>query len=395
MSRRLSRRFPVLAGSVPWLLFVSVLYLFAEVVMIQLEGLGGIGLGDARTRIGGGILVISCLIHGSSRVISAHPAFDDGYRGWLMGVPWTNRKRLPFLPVEMVWEDVVVVGWFILLAKTLPVSIAPWLVVAWLTANLVILGWSFFLTRTTGFCYLTALGLGFAVLWIRQPYVSLAILAATYVVAYEGLKRGLDAFPWEPRKLPNLSTNVQITDLSSDVHGLVGSSGHGGWPYERMLGQVIDPRGISRPDAILITLLAMFWLYVLSSLLPNHLDRAVPAAFVFMIVSWAAPLIRLGIYTSGYENPLSPLGRIATFRLVIPRHDVVCLTPLCAGLAGVLVLLAFRRFAPLEIVLPIATAVVVLVTLLGPPSLRRWRLTGGHRLAIGVQKNNRDFVEAG
>ena len=395
MKRRLWRRFPVLAGSGGWLLVISIIYLVTEGVMSYLERLGGMGLGDARLRTGGGILVISCLVHGSGRVISAHPAFDDGYRSWLMGVTWSNRKRLPFLPVEIVWEDVVVVAWFMLLAKTLPVSIAPWLVVAWLTANLVMLGWSFFLTRTTGFCYYTALGIGFAVLSIRRPYVSLAILAATYVVAYEGLKRALDAFPWEPRKLPNLSGNVQISDLSRDVHGLVGSRGHAGWPYERLLGQVIDPRRISRPDAILTTLLAMFWLYVLSSLLPNHVDRAMPAAFVFMFVAWAAPLIRLGIYTSGYENPLSLFGRFATFRLVIPRYDVVCLTPLCAGVAGVLVLLAFRRFAPLEIVLPIATAVVIIVTLLGPPSLRRWRLTGGHRLAIGVQKNNSDFVEAG
>lgn len=384
MKRRPFRRF--LMGAAAWLLVISLAYLTIEGVLIYLERLGGIDFRDARLRMGGAILLIGCIAHGAARVISAHPAFDTDYRSWLMAVPWTNRKPLPFEPVEIVWNDAVVVVVFMLLSRLLPVSIAPWLVVAWLLANLAMLGVSFFLTRTTEFCYLTLLGLGFAVLMIRQPYVAIAILAATYAIAYLGIRRALDAFPWEPRKIPDLSTNV---------HELVGPRGHAGWPYERMLGQVVASRGLSRPDAILVTLLAAFWLYVLSSLLPQGVDRSVPAAFAFSMVLWLAPLIRLGAYTTGYEAPLSLFGRVATLRLIIPRYDVVFVTPLCTGVVGLLVFLGSRPFAPLVIVLPIAAAVVVMVALLGPPSLRKWRLTGGHKITLGGQINKNDFVEAG
>ncbi len=386
MNRRPFRRFRVVAGSAVMFIAIPLIFLILGGSLLYLERLIGLDSKETWLRMGGGLLAISCIVHGFTRVVTTHPCFDDDYRAWLMAAPWTNRKPLPFAPVEIVWEDAVVLGLFLLLGKLLPVTIAAWLVDAWLMANLAPLAVSFWLTRMSAFGYLTALGMGFAVLSIRLPYVSLAILAATYLVAYEGLRRSLDAFPWVPR-------TIQFNQTAEEA---VREKGLLGWPYDRMLRQVVAFRGISRPDAILSTLLAAFWIYVLASLTPDGRQQNPPISVLpLMLTALLAPLIRLLAYTQGYDSPLSLLGRLGALRLIIPRYDVVFLTPICCDLAGLLVFLALWRWVPLDMLFPIVTAVIVLVALLGPPSLRKWRLTGGHNMAPVNEKNKSLFVEAG
>ncbi len=387
MNRRLSRGFRALMRSATAVTIYTLVFLALEGGLIYLERLGGLDFKDARLRVGAFILAMGCVVLGLARVIGTHPCFNDDYRGWLSSSPWTNRKPLPMGPVEFEWADVVLVGILLLVGKLLPVPISPWLVDAWLMANLAPLAVSFWLTRMSAFGYLTALGLGFAVLSIRLPYVSLAILAATYLVAYEGLKRSLDAFPWAPRTIPNFNQTPEEA---------VRENGQLGWPYERMLRQLVAFRGISRADAILSTLLAAFWIYVLASLDPDgrRLNRPM-SVLPLTLVAILAPPFRLLVYTQGYNSPLSLLGRLGALRLIIPRYDVVFLTPICCDLAGLLVFLALWRWVPLDILFPIVTAVIVLVALLGPPSLRKWRLTGGHNMAPVNEKNKSLFVEAG
>jgi hypothetical protein len=50
---------------------------------------------------------------------------------------------------------------------------------------------------------------------------------------------------------------------------------------------------------------------------------------------------------------------------------------------------------PLEVCLPLAYGAMVLVALVTPPRLRRWRLTGQYRLVSGLSKPNQSFVKVG
>jgi energy-coupling factor transporter ATP-binding protein EcfA2 len=115
-------------------------------------------------------------------------------------------------------------------------------------------------------------------------------------MVYEGLRRGFDHFPWKHFETPT---------ADSDLTAGRGPSGMWGWPYDRMLREVVGDQSISRIDAILCCMLG----------------------------SW----------------PLS-----------------------------VALLRAWR--VPLDFSLPIATGLILLVALITPPRLKRWRLTGQHRI---------------
>ena len=61
-----------------------------------------------------------CVIYGLARVVAIHPIWNPGYQTWLESTPWTVRQPLPLGPVELVWEDGLIVGLLILLSATLP-----------------------------------------------------------------------------------------------------------------------------------------------------------------------------------------------------------------------------------------------------------------------------------
>ena len=99
---------------------------------------------------------------------------------------------------------------------------------------------------------------------------------------------------------------------------------------------------------------------------------------------------RLIRYLNGYAPPLSLLGRLGTGRLIIPAYDQVFVAPLLAmvvaGAAYVLSGLPLRAAAPVlawlhapQWTAPITFALVAFIIASGRPSLRHWRLCGGHR----------------
>ena len=322
-------------------------------------------------RPGTAILFLASINYGLFRATAFHPAFQGDYRTWLESTPWTSRKPLPMGPLELVWEDGLFLVPLILLAATLPEPHAVPLLCAFLLAHLLGLSFSFLLTRTRAPGYATAFGLGLAVWLWRQPTACLVAATLVYLIAYEGLWQALRSFPWKPWKWPKPSSDLWSMDwLREDC----------GWPYDRMLGEVIEVPAISRIDALLGCMLGSWWLYVLASLFRDPKDKlgllllaGLPAAF--------SSLGRLIIYGLGYVSPISFWARIWTFRWIIPGYDQIFVAPLCSPLAGVMTgALLYACGLPLEVCLPPAYGVAVLVALVTPPRLRRWRLTGQHRL---------------
>jgi hypothetical protein len=339
-----------------------------------------------RTRPGTVILLISCVNYALFRVFAFHPIFRKGYRTWLESTPWTYRKPLPLGPVELSWRDGLVLGSLLLLSATLPEPNAMRLLCTYLLANLLAILCSFFLTRSSGFAYVTAFALGLAVLFWHQPEICLAALAGVYLIAYEGLRRALASFPWQARKLPGLNEDMSVLTLGLDGEAC-------GWPHDRLMGEIVDGQLISRIDVVLVCMLASWWATVLISLIHDPDGRLAISGGVFGLVMFFLPFGRIARYTAGYSSPISFWGRIRTFRWIIPGYDQIFVAPFCAMMAGVatLALLHACRL-PLFICLTFASGMVILVTVLTPPRLRLWRLTGQHRIVsmngMGGQAKN-------
>ncbi len=258
---------------------------------------------------------------------------------------------------------------------------------AFLLAHLVGLSFSFLLTRTRAPGYATAFGLGLAVgLW-RQPMACLAVATLVYLIAYEGVWQALRSFPWEAWKWPKPSSDLTSMDWLRE---------NCGWPYDRLLGEVIEVRGISRIDALLGCMLGSWWLYVLASLIRDPKDRLVVLLLAAAPAALVVPHFRLIIYVNGYVYPISLWARIWTFRWIIPGYDQIFVAPFCSLLAGAMTGAFLHAWGlPLEVCLPPAYGVAVLVALVTPPRLRRWRLTGQHRLVPMITPGQKKYVQVG
>lgn len=317
-------------------------------------------------------LVFYAVAYGVLRAFAFHPVYRPGYRAWLEATPWTVSKRLPLGPVELSWADGLVLGLLILLAATLPEPRAATLLCLFLLAHLLALTPSFWLTRCEAFGYATAFALGLAVRFWHRPVACVAALAGVYAIAYEGLWRGMARFPGDWPKLPLLTEHADPRYRPRPASG---------WPHDRMLGEVVDGWRIRKADALLGCLLAVWWLDGLISLHPDPETRKQIAAVVFGVATQFAALGRLGIYVGGHHAPLSLWARIRMGRWIIPGYDKVFIGPICvplAGLATLALLMACRVPAPSGFAT--AAGMSILAALITPPSLRRWHLTGRHRI---------------
>ncbi len=227
-------------------------------------------------------------------------------------------QGLPLGPIELVFEDGLVLAPLLLLSVALPEPRAMSLLCAFLLCHLGAIVVSLWLTRVRTIGYLSAFGLGFAVKLWHQPIECAAMAALVYLIAYEGLIQGLDRFPWTPRRFSALHTD--ITSLSPREPC--------GWPHDRMLGEVSSADGIPRFDAVICCALGSWWLYVLASFIPDEKNRigliCAVCSFPFILF----PVIRIAIYTQGHRSPISLWGRILTLRWIIPGYDKVFLGPL-------------------------------------------------------------------
>jgi hypothetical protein len=321
------------------------------------------------------VLFLAAVLYGVSRVVVFHPVFRDAYRTWLESTPWTSHKPLPHGPIELVWQDGLVIGALILLCATQPVPLAIRLLCVFLLTNICMLILSLTMAGDAAFAYATAFTLGLAVWFWHNSLACVAALAGVYLIAYEGLRRSLARFPWVKPKALHIS--------DGDIRFESGPRREPcGWPYDRMMGEVVEVRTLARIDAILNSILATWWLLVLISLVRDIDDRNFVAAGAFALAMIAAPGIRLYKYLAGYGSPLGLWARLLTFRWIVPGYDQVFVGPLCAVVAGPVTLALLKSYSvPPAICFTAASGAVILVALVTPPDLQRWRLTGQHRLA--------------
>jgi hypothetical protein len=384
MNRRFGERFRQIAPDRGRIIAFLVLFVSCEAFMRCLDWIGFPIGARVPFRPANALLFLVAVSYGISRVTDLHPVFQDDYRTWLERTPWTNRKPLPLGPVELVLEDALVLGPLLLLSATLPQPRALSLLCAFLLCHLGAIVLSLWLTRIRTVGYLTAFGLGFAVKLWHQPLSCLAMATLVYLIAYEGLLQSLDRFPWPPRR--RLKANNDRTGMGPTTEPC-------GWPYDRMLGEVVHSTEIPRIDAVICCALGSWWLYLLASFIPDDRTRLGMLSMVCSFPYVAFPFARLAFYTQGHPPPISGWARIMTMRWIIPGYDQVFAGPLCALLGGpASVGLLFAVGCPLDACIALGTGVTATVAFVAPPRLRRWRLTGYHRI---VPRGNLTAVNTG
>ncbi len=367
----------------PGLMIYMASLLFVFVFLTWVESRLGQDL-PIKSRLVNFLLFYGAVYHAVFRVLVFHPVFRSGYRSWLELTPWTFRKPLPLGPVELVWEDGLVLGPLILISNTLPDSRAPQLLCTFLLVHLIGVNLSFWLTRSRGFGYATAFGLGLAVWTWYEPIACLAVLAGTYALAYEGLRRALARFPWVRRgSTETVHDATWIEYLGFYLEPC-------GWPHDRMMADVIRCPSVRRIHAVLCTSLACWWFYALVSLINDPEVRWGVSVGGFVAAMSFTPIIRLGIYIQGYLTPLGPWARIRTNRWIVPGYDRVFVAPICSPLVGLAVLVLLSACGvPGPARCTVAAGMSILAALITPPRLREWRLTvrASDRICTGFASN--------
>ncbi len=164
-----------------------------------------------------------------------------------------------------------------------------------------------------------------------------------------------------------------------------------GFPHQ-FLSPKVSVRSISRAEGTAISLLAALWCHAIVTNCPDAESQRALAGLLMLPVGFSI-IARFLLYCGRYWPPISLWGRIRTGRYVIPRYDRVLVAPILAAvvlLGGVsLVDLARLRTTP---GMPIVIAISLWINVCLGPRLLDWRLTGGHRLGLGI-RNRQLYAE--
>ena len=277
MVRRFWSRFALVLPPAGLVVTFVVLFAFFEGAVLYYELKVGDRL-DVPLRPGRVLLIFGSAVLGIWRVTAFHPYYQSDYMQWLSTTPWTVDKRLPIGPVELVPEDSLAVGCLILVGLTQPEPHSVELINTFLFSHLVTLVATFWRTHVENFGYCAGLCLGFVPQFWSRAWLDLAILTAIYLFAHEGLWLALTRFrSWPHAFREDISRKARDEKVYGPLCG---------WPYDRFLRDAATaekPR-IGKTDALLIGLLAGWWVYSVESWIP------VPEFPIFVLIYTAIPL---------------------------------------------------------------------------------------------------------
>jgi hypothetical protein len=327
----------------------------------------------------GRVLLFAAAAYGLLRAAGSHPLLHPKYRSWLATTPWRRGMPLPLGPAGLVLQDALVLAGAVLLAHD-GTDLHPAMpLIAFGGAYLPCMAPALASTKALPEAIALAFGLPVALLLRDRPWAVLGVLAALFPLASAGLWRSLGAFPWESdderrrrRRSAADTTEPAVETAPAAV----------GWYFSR-LGPRAPMKPIGTGVGLLVPALLAWWTYALADLTIDRPDlwNAPALEAVGFFAGGGLGLLRLVCYVGGYHPPITLWGRLRTGRLIVPGYDYVYIAPLSVLAAG---LLAPAACAALGANVPLSLAITAFATLwpalnLGP-TLRRWRLTGHHRV---------------
>jgi hypothetical protein len=346
-------------------------------------------------------LLGGAVVYGVYRVIAFHPVFRPAYRNWLATTCWRSQQTLPLGPVSLTLTD----AFLMLLATGLLFSqfsyLSPFLAVLFFAiAYLLLLTFSLLSSGPRAYAYAVLFGLGWVMTWGTQPTLACGIALATHLVAEFGLRRGLARVAdqeLKPAPGANRSEFGKAFAAFNNVSARTGASAterarrdppNLGWPFG-YLGPFLAPIRLPVFDAVCVALLAGWLLASLMSCVreiygagPSGEDAARNAA---LFAGFAATVVlggRMLHLITNYRSSISLVGRLATFRCLIPSYDCAFVAPF----AGLVLLTSLGPVLlgvtgePSIVKVSSLLAVSLLVGLVPGPTQRDWILTSECRI---------------
>ncbi len=360
-----------------WIVIAVIFYLLTYSLDLLIFGILKVEPNEdtlvlSRLRIG--ILGVYAGLYGLYRVIFYHPSYSRKYRFWLNLSPWDYRKRLPLGPIHLVETDVL----FLSILTMLAYVNVPELVIAPLIAFLcayVLMLW-IALNENQGHTALAVLFLAsFTYYPFRNPIVSVFVLLGLYGLCYWSTAVSLENFPWNT-KWWQLDP---VNELRKQSKILISRS----WPFRYIIYH--NQLELSVTKAFLISFIITWYVHVIKWPAGGLYEWWLLMKLVFYLV-----LFRTLVYVSMCLPPISLLGRLFTFRLIIPRYDKVLIMPICVILAGIATPQILRLInLPGIYCFELTLFVVLFLTMALPPKYKEWQLTAPGRLyrKRAIEKN--------
>jgi hypothetical protein len=298
------------------------------------------------------------------RVYFFHPLYRQDYIEWLSLSPYDDKKRLPFGPVHLVETDVFVLAILYYMAYlNLPgLAVIPVIIFmgVYLFLNWIVVGDS-----QGHICILMLFLFPFVYYPSKNLWISLAVLTVFYGIFYlAGF--GLKKFPW--------GTSWWKCDPLDKLRKLSHRHIISAWPFNSLYyrsGQKFGMAGI-----LFLSILITWWVHILWWAVGGiPIYGGLLAIFIFN-----SAFLKVLYYYSLCHPPISLLGRVCNFRLIIPRYDKVFIGPICTVIFGAGTPLVLHNFG-VSSRWSFEIAVFVTVLTLGfGPSLSAWKLTAQGRI---------------
>ncbi len=313
--------------------------------------------------------------------VGFHPVHRPEYRAWLACTPWTAAKPLPLAPVHLIPQDGVILALLLLMLGTA----GPELVLvafAFLFAYQLAMAVTLLLTGDRWTAYGLLLCLSVALRLLPAGVLGLVFLLLIYPLTYLAHLRRLAHFPWS-------LNDPLLVGLASVLTGLPWSPSvrrHPlGFPFQYLAPKPNAP-AISLVEGTALSLLAGAWAHALVANGPDAESQTPISVLACLFPVVIATVTRLVLYCGNYWPPISLLGRFATGRYVILRYDRVFAAPLMALLVLTIGCLFFLTTgAGRSWGMPLVLTLGLWLNLNLGPGLLVWRLTGGHRLGLGIR----------
>jgi len=311
--------------------------------------------------------VIAMGFYALYRVAYFHPHLNQSYGTWLSSTPWHWGKPLPLGPVQLVPQDVLVVGVAALMSHGAPPLALMMLPVIFLCGYLFLYIFVLQALEMSVSGLVLAFGLG-GIVWVAQqsPLSAITTGLALYLFLFSRMPQMFQSFPWDEQKAKAKASQEFVNQRL-------------GWPIDLLSPRIAPTTPLWK--SIIWPILIGWWTFaILTNLEPEAKDFVVH----FSSVVLPAPIL-FGTMAviSRFRSPISLWGRIWTLRWIVPRYDIVFVPLVLTFVVIVFCQALMLTIAPKEPVFPLLVSAVFLILALALRLRDWWRLTSPARMAPG------------
>ncbi len=217
-----------------------------------------------------------------------------------------NSKPLPYGPIHLIWFDVAIVGFILLLTLVFPV-INPWIVIAaFLAAYAAGLFLSFLLTDQADYIAAYLVLAPLCVYPHLDIRIAIVVLFGLVGIGLWGIRSYLREFPWNTAWWnKNMIEHLKRDAIKRRIIQ---------WPFPELGPRNLTP--LTLGEAAFLVLLISWWIHVIEWIARKEDSSNL---FLYPIAILAMVLIRHLRYIGNYRSPITLFGRICTGRIIYHR----------------------------------------------------------------------------